>query len=48
MTIYDLKEQFQQLETPFYYYDTEVLDRTLESAKQHAAILPQSHLHFAV
>ena len=48
MTIYDLKEQFQQLETPFYYYDTELLDRTLEVAKQHAAILPQAHLHFAV
>ncbi|MDY5773132.1 MAG: diaminopimelate decarboxylase [Bacteroidaceae bacterium] len=48
MTIYDLKEQFQQLETPFYYYDTELLDRTLEAAKQHAAILPQAHLHFAV
>ncbi len=46
--IYGLKERFDRLETPFYYYDTALLDRTLEEAKRCAAAIPTAEIHFAV
>ena len=48
MDIYALKERFEQLETPFYYYDTDLLDRTLDEAKRYAALIPAAEIHFAV
>lgn len=34
--------------TPFYYYDTELLDLTLTAAAEAAAAIPDSHIHYAV
>ena len=48
MDIYALKERFEQLETPFYYYDTDLLDRTIDEAKRYAALIPAAEIHFAV
>ena len=48
MDILELKERLQELETPFYYYDTDLLDRTLEEAKRCAAVIPTAEIHFAV
>lgn len=39
-------EKFQQIRTPFYYYDTELLDKTLEAIK--AELRPAYHMHYAV
>ena len=38
--------KFQALRTPLYYYDTELLDRTLETIK--ACLDENMHLHYAV
>ena len=38
--------KFQTLRTPFYYYDTELLDRTLDTIK--ACLDENMHLHYAV
>ncbi|GHT39215.1 diaminopimelate decarboxylase [Bacteroidia bacterium] len=40
-------EMFQNLQTPFYYYDTELLNRTLQSAMTEANRYGY-HLHYAV
>ncbi|MCD8284985.1 MAG: diaminopimelate decarboxylase [Prevotellaceae bacterium] len=39
-------DKFKELRTPFYYYDTDLLEQTLQAIK--AAMLPGSHLHYAV
>lgn len=39
-------EKFNTLRTPFYYYDTALLDRTLEAIKQE--LRPNYHVHYAV
>lgn len=39
-------EKFNTLRTPFYYYDTALLDKTLEAIKQE--LLPNYHVHYAV
>lgn len=39
-------EKFNALRTPFYYYDTALLDKTLEAIKQE--LLPSYHVHYAV
>lgn len=39
-------EKFNALRTPFYYYDTALLDKTLEAIKQE--LLPNYHVHYAV
>lgn len=39
-------EKFNTLRTPFYYYDTALLDRTLEAIKQD--LRPNYHVHYAV
>ena len=43
----DLVEQFQSLPTPFYYYDMELLNKTLDAAKSEADKYG-FHLHYAV
>ncbi|MCD8265638.1 MAG: diaminopimelate decarboxylase [Prevotellaceae bacterium] len=39
-------DRFKELTTPFYYYDTDLLEQTLQAIKK--AMLPGSHLHYAV
>ena len=39
-------DKFQSLRTPFYYYDTELLDETLQAVK--AQLQPNWHMHYAV
>ena len=43
----DLVEQFQSMPTPFYYYDMELLNKTLNAAKSEADKY-DFHLHYAV
>lgn len=42
------EEKFAQLETPFYYYDTRILEDTLSAVKQAMAPHADYHLHYAV
>ena len=37
-----------QHETPFYYYDTDLLKQTLQTAQQAALQIPNSLVHFAI
>lgn len=46
MTLFPL-EQFAERETPFYYYDLDLLRQTLEEIKQ-CAPEPNFHVHYAV
>lgn len=39
-------DRFQQLQTPFYYYDLQLLRRTLSEVKAH--LQPNFHVHYAV
>ncbi|MBQ0019841.1 MAG: diaminopimelate decarboxylase [Bacteroidales bacterium] len=39
-------EKFQDIRTPFYYYDTALLDNTLNAIK--AELRPDYHMHYAV
>lgn len=39
-------EKFKNIRTPFYYYDTELLDATLDAIKQE--LRPNYHMHYAV
>jgi diaminopimelate decarboxylase len=39
-------EKFQQIDTPFYYYDTELLRQTLSAIRDN--ITPDMHVHYAV
>lgn len=39
-------EKFEGIRTPFYYYDTELLDRTLDTIN--AGLKPNYHMHYAV
>lgn len=41
-------EKFQTVRTPFYYYDTELLDRTLDAIKAETDKYEGYHLHYAV
>ena len=40
--------KFEQIQTPFYYYDTELLRRTLNEIKAEAAKHEGFHVHYAV
>lgn len=40
--------KLEQNETPFYYYDLELLGRTLQAIRQAVADAPQFHVHYAV
>lgn len=39
-------EKFEGIRTPFYYYDTQLLNMTLDAIK--AELLPNYHMHYAV
>ena len=39
-------DRFRELPTPFYYYDTALLDQTLQAAQ--SLLLPDWHIHYAV
>lgn len=41
-------EEFQQLETPFYYYDTELLRQTIQVIKQEAGKHEGFCVHYAI
>ena len=41
-------EAFQSLHTPFYYYDTGLLQKTLETVNRHLRRHPSWHMHYAV
>lgn len=41
-------EKFKSLETPFYFYDTELLKKTVHSAAEAAKTMPEAMIHFAV
>lgn len=41
-------EQFQQIETPFYYYDTQVLRKTLASINEEVSKHPGFCVHYAI
>ena len=43
-----LVEKFRSIRTPFYYYDTELLDRTLQAIKNETDKHEGYHLHYAV
>lgn len=41
-------EKLERLETPFYYYDTDLLDQTLKEAVTASKVIPNSCVHFAI
>ncbi len=41
-------DRFAQIRTPFYYYDTELLEETLKTVKAEIADHPDFHVHYAV
>ena len=41
-------EKFRGLDTPFYYYDVELLERTLAAVRDEAARYGNFHVHYAV
>ena len=41
-------EKFKSIETPFYYYDTELLEETLRRAQEEAAKYEGLHIHYAI
>ena len=41
-------EKFKSIETPFYYYDTELLENTLRRAQEEAAKYEGLHIHYAI
>lgn len=43
-----LVEKFRSIRTPFYYYDTELLDKTLQAIKEETSKHQNYHLHYAV
>ena len=43
-----LIEKFRSIRTPFYYYDTELLDKTLQAIKEETDKHEGYHLHYAV
>ena len=48
MDLSTISEQFHKLKTPFYYYDTALLNETIAEAKRCASIIPEAAIHFAV
>ena len=41
-------DKFRHIETPFYYYDMELLNRTVEEIRRLTADNPEYHVHYAV
>ena len=44
----ELRNNFEKIHTPFYYYDTVLLAETLESIKKEADKIADCHIHYAV
>lgn len=44
----ELRNDFEKIHTPFYYYDTVLLAETLESIKKEADKIVDCHIHYAV
>ena len=44
----ELRNDFEKIHTPFYYYDTILLAETLESIKKEADKIADCHIHYAV
>lgn len=47
MTIFPT-QRFAELETPFYYYDMDVLEETIQTIKELIAPHPNYHVHYAI
>ena len=41
-------DKFNNIETPFYYYDTKVLRETLDTIKREASPYENYHVHYAI
>ena len=41
-------EQFKEIETPFYYYDTKVLRETLDTIREELRRNPEYEMHYAI
>ena len=41
-------EKFRELETPFYYYDTALLQATLDAVRCEISQYPDYHVHYAL
>jgi len=41
-------DKFQALQTPFYYYDTSLLQQTLEAIRAQLALSPHFRMHYAI
>ena len=41
-------DKFRNIETPFYYYDTSLLRKTLDKIKQETSLYLNYHVHYAV
>ena len=41
-------DKFRNIETPFYYYDTSLLRKTLDKIKQETSLYSNYHVHYAV
>lgn len=48
MDLINYKDKFEGLDTPFYFYDTQLLRDTINEAKRCAAVIPSAMIHFAV
>ena len=48
MQLHSLAEKFQHLTTPFYFYDTCLLQQTLDAIRQSTACMNNAHVHYAV
>ena len=41
-------KQFERMETPFYFYDTDLLKKTFSEASKQASTIPNALIHFAI
>ena len=48
MQLRTFAEKFQQIQTPFYFYDTCLLQQTLDAIRQAKTGLDNAHVHYAV
>ena len=48
MDVMNMKDRFEQLKTPFYYYDTQLLSQTLAAIKSETDQHEYWHMHYAI
>ena len=48
MDLRSLAQQFKSLRTPFYYYDTRILQNTLDAIHEATADMDYAHVHYAI